>query len=429
MIVQEITQSTNNPHKHEKDAQLEETVNKDEKPSSGVTGVDLCLEKTKLVTDNRRDIVLRMFWLVVFEIAFLITMGIAGMVATIFRSYFLNGSIRIVNCCIQFLLMLIQFPVLNVLGWWLKLNIMSSHSSFPVGQASQEYKAIMKHILRDPILSFGYIAIITCTLWLAFICPVDFFDSKYINIIALAFFLLNKINGKVTENIPFFSFNYSSSASSNVSRGEYDSSSDETEEQAADLENLEQLLEHTASGEKVIKGEQNGVEFGSVIEKYEAKVRQRMKKYKIFQFVFPTITMVIHATRTFWSASNKIGSYEKYAFILDEVLISTSFFLLKRLNMKRQHIMLIEYVKEYLPIMKNKRRYSKEVSNRRMDLVYVYYLTIYWVLFFSFFVNRAPFECVVNVCLVLFLIFRTNKVTTGSYLSFKSKPKAMKNRV
>lgn len=238
MIVQEITQSTNNPHKHEKDAQLEETVNKDEKPSSGVTGVDLCLEKTKLVTDNRRDIVLRMFWLVIFEIAFLITMGIAGMVATIFRSYFLDGSIRIVNCGIQFLLILIQFPVLNVLGWRLKLNIMSSHSSFPVGQASQEYKAIMKHILRDPILSFGYTAIIIFTLWLAFVCPVDFFDDDYIFIISIALLLLTKIRDKIIRNKPFFSLNDGSNETKNMNHHEKDTSLDDPEEQMSGFREL-----------------------------------------------------------------------------------------------------------------------------------------------------------------------------------------------
>lgn len=172
-----------------------------------------------------------------------------------------------------------------------------------------------------------------------------------------------------------------------------------------------------------------GVDFEPVIKESALKVHQRIKKYKMFQFVFPVSCIIIHAVRTYWVIRNNKGAVVEYSFALNEVLISVSFFIIGRLNKKSMQIMLIKYVVEHLPNMRDNTTCRLKASDRICTLVSSYFLTIVWIIIMAFHINGTNSECVFNLFLVLVLIFVTNKATTGSYLAFKNKAKAMRNRV
>lgn len=189
-------------------------------------------------------------------------------------------------------------------------------------------------------------------------------------------------------------------------------------------------MERILSEQNLVTGEKAGIESaGSMIEEYKAMTHQKMIKYRIFRFVFPITMMLIYSFIWFRTASTKTATLEVYMYIFNEVLISTSFYFLGRLNNKRKRNILTEYVQEYARVTTNKERTSGGIGVRRLLLFSEFVLTACATLFLVTNDIRGYFDCFFNAMVVLFLNFRTNKVTTGSYLSFKSKPKAMKNRV
>lgn len=217
--------------------------------------------------------------------------------------------------------------------------------------------------------------------------------------------------------------------SNNESGKGNDFSWEELKERFAGLENLEQLFKNGSEKRRNEVSEILGIDFEPVIKESALKVHQRMKKYKMFQFVFPVSCIIIHAVRTYWVIRNNKGAVVEYSFALNEVLISVSFFIIGRLNKKSMQIMLIKYVVEHLPNMRDNTTCRLKASDRICTLVSSYFLTIVWIIIMAFHINGTNSECVFNLFLVLVLIFVTNKATTGSYLAFKNKAKAMRNRV
>lgn len=362
-------------------------------------------------------------------LVYITLIAFVGVAVTLIRSQGYTRSKRFGFCLRRIGLIFGQSLFLNLLDWKLERNIATSRTTFPIGDLSSGNRAIALYILRDPVLSFGYIAIIIGTSWVAIFSPLDFFNSDYFFIVCGLFFLLHifidRFIGNKRVNYP-----KSSQEVSNNENGKGNNFSwEELEERFAGLENLELLFENGSEKRRNEVSEIVGVDFESVIKESALKVHQRMKYYKTFQFVFPITCIIIQGVRTYRVIRNNKGAVVEYSFALNEVLISVSFFTIGQLNKKSMQIMLTKCMVEHLPNMRDNTTCRMEAMKRIKTLCFGYNLTIAWIIMLAFKVSETNSECVVGLFLVLVLIFVTNKATTGSYFALKNKAKAMRNKV
>ncbi|KAG5417067.1 hypothetical protein I9W82_004700 [Candida metapsilosis] len=156
----------------DKDLESQRTSKTDEKLSSNVSHLDSNIEKTTLEINHREAIEWQLSKFQWYWLFYMVSMLILSVPVTFFRSYFLGMKFPGKNYMMRSSLIgFHQYPI-NILHWRLKSNTSSAHSKFPVDRASKEYKVIIKHILRSPLLSFGYAAVIGSTMWLTFFCPM-----------------------------------------------------------------------------------------------------------------------------------------------------------------------------------------------------------------------------------------------------------------
>lgn len=103
----------------------------------------------------------------------------------------------------------------------------------------------------------------------------------------VGFYLLHMFIDRFIRNERVDRSKSSQGVSNNESGKGNDFSWEELKERFAGLENLEQLFKNGSVKRRNEVSEILGVDFEPVIKESALKVHQRMKKYKMFQFVFP----------------------------------------------------------------------------------------------------------------------------------------------
>ncbi|KAI5957456.1 hypothetical protein KGF57_003150 [Candida theae] len=341
------------------------------------------------------------------------SMGLVGAVATFIRSDESKGKKRALYGMFTFAMILQASEIMLFLETRLERSVNNDQS---LGRD----RAIVHYVLKDPVLSFGYVAFISFVLYCAFVCPVDFIWSTDLYIY-------------VTLTMVFidYAFRYFSSrngtnpTSSSPLHERESTSTNEAEEQLLEIEDYELLLETTlGENDAAMRLAESA---SSVIENYKIKANQNMRKYKTFRFVFPITSMLIFLLKTLWVTRTKPLA-RVHVFVMNELLISTSFYILGRLNNKRRHDILDDYVRDYVRVAKNQEKISlsEERFKKRFS---AYWYTFCYTLYMALGNIQDYNSCFINFCVVLFLMLKTNKVTTGSYLRFRTQIKANNNRV
>lgn len=156
----------------DKDLESQWTLKTDEKLRSNVSLVDSNIEKTTLEVNHREAIewqLLKLKWCSLFYILLMLILSVP---VTFLRSYFLRMRSPWSDYAMRSCLIGLHIYPNQILHWRLKSNLLSEHSRFPVDRAPKEYRVIIMHILRSPLLSIGYAAVIGSTMWLTFFCPM-----------------------------------------------------------------------------------------------------------------------------------------------------------------------------------------------------------------------------------------------------------------
>ncbi|CAD1809162.1 putative integral membrane protein [Candida parapsilosis] len=153
----------------------------------------------KIVNYDQADI-LGKFRLFLLGSAYILSMAFVGVVVTLIRLQGYTRSKRFGFCLRRIGLIFGQSVFLDLSDCKSERNIATSRTSFPIGNLSSGNRAIASHILRDPVLSFGYIAIIIGTSWVAVFSPLDFFNSDYFFFIMVGFYLLHMFIDRFIRN-------------------------------------------------------------------------------------------------------------------------------------------------------------------------------------------------------------------------------------
>lgn len=380
-------------------------------------------EKLLLSNSYEESVKLKLHLFYQLELYTLFSVGMVGAIVTFIRSDRINIAQDIDFCFFKVYMPVFLLPLRELCHWKLQKNVRSKGIHLFESDASTEDRLVVKFVLKDPILDLAYTCIIGITFWLAFIFPIELFDSSSSIIGGVAMYLLS-------EYLPRYIPKESTAESSDNNetdgmslRGEEDSNGDA--KQPLDLESVELLLETTLKQQKEEAGD-DSVE--GIIENYKAMANQKAKKFSIFLFVYQATIMVIYLLRFLYANGVNTTAFKIWVCIFDELLISTSFYLFGKLTNKLKETLLIEYLQGRIRDVTNEANFMIPLSKK-------------WGLFSGFFVaGVAPLIIVIrdfneyyfNVSIALWVVFtvlNTNTITTGSALSFRDKFKELGQRV
>lgn len=357
------------------------------------------------------------------ETRLLMIIGFAGAIVTFFKQNSNAEPLALViyKCFSAFFVMIfIPRPVLELCHWKLERNIILNSMRLPIGGISEEEnRPIVQHILRDPVLGAVYTAIIALTFWLQFICPFEFNLANLVVGFIVVMFLLGQFKKRFIPKEWKFDFSDSFNEVNGTSLCNRKGSPEVVDNQPLDLESVEQLLETTLKQQKENAGD-DSVE--GIIENYKAITNQKIKKYQIFRFVYPSSMMVLKLLKLFYFNDTEITSTEIFACTFDELAIATSFYLFGRLVNKRKEIILIDYLQGHIRDVVNEEKWKVSKSSRS-NLACAFYIVAVGSLYIVVSKLNERYHSIHSALWVLFMVVFTNIVTTGKAFSFRNKAK------